>query len=142
MYIDAKPPVYVVRFKYPEAAVAAPAEPERKAVIRNQEYWACGALELKPIEVFDDGVQTHLRFGSRGEWPAIFVANAEGSEGLVNFHAEGDVAVVHRVARRMVLSRGERVACVENRALAGPGGRLPTGTVSDEVERVTRGGGS
>jgi type IV secretion system protein VirB9 len=139
---EAKPAVYVVRFRYPDAPAAAVAEPERAEAPRNREYWACGALELRPVEAFDDGVQTHLRFTARGEWPAIFVANADGSEGLVNFHVEGDVAVVHRVARRLVLRRGERVACVENRAFAGSGERLPTGTVSDEVERVTRGGGS
>lgn len=138
---EIKPAVYVVRFRYPQAAVAAPAEPERKPDVRNQEYWACGALELRPVEAFDNGVQTHLRFSSRGEWPAIFVANADGSEGLANFHVEGDVAVVHRIARRLVLRRGERVACVENRAFAGSGQRLPTGTVADDVERVTNGGG-
>lgn len=139
---EAKPAVYVVRFRYPEVPDEVVVDPERQEAPRNRAYWACGALELRPVEAFDDGVQTHLRFTSRGEWPAIFVANADGSEGLVNFHVQGDVAVVHRVARRLVLRRGERVACVENRAFAGTGERLPTGTVSDEVERITRGGGS
>ena len=137
---EVKPAVYVVRFRYPAAPAVAAVEPVRSEVVRNREYWTCGARELRPVEAFDDGVQTHLRFSARGEWPAIFVEQADGEEGLVNFHVEGDVAVVHRVARRLVLRRGERVACIENRAFAGTAERMPTGTVSDEVERVRRGG--
>lgn len=139
---EARPAVYAVRFWYPETKAAAAAAPEvvPSEVDRNEDYWACGAGELRPVEAWDDGVQTRLRFAARGEWPAIFVANADGSEGLVNFHVEGDVAVVHRVARKFVLRRGERVACVENRRFAGGGRSLATGTVSETVERVVPGG--
>ena len=142
---EVRPAVYAVRFWYPQA----PEEESDKAVTvivneaatRNREYWTCGAAELRPVEAFDDGVQTRLRFTTRGEWPAIFVATEEGGESLVNFHVEGDAAVLHRVARRFVLRRGERVACVENRAYAGGAARPPTGTVSEAIERVTRGQG-
>lgn len=140
---EARPAVYAVRFWYPEAKAAAATAPEvvPSEVERNDDYWACGAGELRPVEAWDDGVQTRFRFAARGEWPAIFVANADGSEGLVNFHVEGDVAVVHRVARKFVLRRGERVACVENRRFAGGGRSLPTGTVSETVERTVPGAG-
>jgi type IV secretion system protein VirB9 len=136
---DVRPAVYVVRFRYPAAAAPTAPEPEPPAAPRNMDYWACGSAELRPVEVFDDGVQTHLRFPARVEWPAIFVANADGSEGLVNFHVEGDVAIVHRVARRLVLRRGELVGCVENRTFDGGGRSLPSGTVAEDVLRVTEG---
>lgn len=137
---ELRPAVYVVRFRYPVVAAAAVPEPEPPVAPRNLNYWACGAAELRPVEAFDDGVQTHLRFPARAEWPAIFVASADGSEGLVNFHVEGDVAIIHRIARRLVLRRGDSVACVENRAFDGGGRSLPSGTVAAEVERVTEGG--
>jgi len=139
---EIRPAVYVVRFRYPETVKEQPAEPAPAAAPRNLDYWACGAPELLPVEASDDGIHTRLMFSARGEWPAIYVANADGSEGLVNFHVEGDLAVVHRVTRRLVLRRGERVACVENRAFDGNSRSMPTGTVSDEVERVTRGAGA
>lgn len=137
---ELRPAVYVVRFRYPAVSVPAVPEPEPPATPRNLDYWACGAAELRPVEAFDDGVQTHLRFPARAEWPAIFVAGADGSEGLVNFHVEGDVAIIHRIARLLVLRRGESVACIENRAFDGGGRSLPSGTVAAEVERVTEGG--
>lgn len=136
---ELRPSVFMVRFRYPPGAVPEVPEPQPPAAPRNRNYWACGAAELRPVEAFDDGVQTHLRFPARTEWPAIFVAGEDRSEGLVNFHVEGDVAIVHRVARRLVLRRGERVACVENRAFDGGGRSLPSGTVAEEVERVTEG---
>ena len=137
--LELKPAVYVVRFRYPAVAAPEVPEPEPPAAPRNMNYWACGATELRPVEAFDDGVQTHLRFPARAEWPAIFVAGADGSEGLVNFHVEGDVAIVHRIARRLVLRRGELAACVENRAFDGGGRSLPSGTVAEDVLRVTEG---
>jgi len=138
---EVRPSVYVVRFRYPESTLAKVPDIAPPPPPRNRDYWSCGAAELRPVEAFDDGVHTSLRFPARGEWPAIYVANPDDSEGLVNFHVEGDLAVVHRVTRRLVLRRGERVACVENRAFGGSSRSLPTGTVSEEVERVTGGGG-
>lgn len=137
---ELRPAVFMVRFRYPPVAEPEVPDPQPPAAPHNRNYWACGAAELRPIEVFDDGVQTHLRFPARAEWPAIFVVGADRSEGLVNFHVEGDVAIVHRVARRLVLRRGERVACVENRAFDGSGRSLPSGTVAEEVERRTESG--
>ena len=139
--------IFALRFRYPVAPsegapVATPlpfsssapvvpaVEPVATAVpVRpvNAEYWYCGSPWLKPAAVSDDGVQTRLTFDARGEWPAIFVANADGSESLVNFHAEGTTAVVHRVAGRFVLRRGALVGCVENRGYAGSGAWVANG---------------
>ena len=94
----------------------------------NRDYWYCGGPTLQPVAASDDGVQTRLTFSARGEWPAIFVRNEDGSESLLNFHAEGTTAVVHRVAPEFVLRRGRLVGCVENRGYAGSGVFLPSGT--------------
>jgi len=80
-------------------------------------------------------VQTRLTFSARGEWPAIFVMNADGSESLVNFHAEGTTAVVHRVAGKFVLRRGQLVGCVENRGYSGSGAWLENGALDPSESR-------
>jgi type IV secretion system protein VirB9 len=119
----------------PVPAVARVATPPRPV---NRDYWYCGSPWLQPVMASDDGVQTRLQFSTRGEWPAIFVRNADGSESLLNFHAEGTTAVVHRVASAFVLRRGQLVGCVENRGYAGSGAFLPGGAVESAVEREVR----
>jgi type IV secretion system protein VirB9 len=116
-------------------AVARVSEPPRPV---NRDYWYCGGSTLQPVAASDDGVQTRLTFSSRGEWPAIFVHNEDGSESLLNFHAEGTTAVVHRVARKFVLRRGQLVGCVENRGYAGSGNWVSGGAFGNDVSREVR----
>ena len=117
------------------AVVARVSEPPRPV---NRDYWYCGGSTLQPVAASDDGVQTRLTFSARGEWPAIFVRNEDGSESLLNFHAEGTTAVVHRVAPKFVLRRGRLVGCVENRGYAGSGNWLSGGALDSEVSREVR----
>jgi type IV secretion system protein VirB9 len=149
--------IYSLRFIYPEeeakkAALVLERErteakmkqaantpgPERA---RNMNYWGCGASAIRPQRAYDDGVQTRLMFGARSEFPTMYVKNDDESESLVNFTVEpasGEV-VIHRVARRLVLRRGQLVACLENRSFDGGGSRLDTGTLVPGVERRTKG---
>ena len=163
--IDAQPPletaIFALRFRYTQAppdvtlgvttgATAVPFQSSTPvaaaAVARvvvparpvNRDYWYCGGSTLRPVAASDDGVQTRLTFSARGEWPAIFVRNEDGSESLLNFHAEGTTAVVHRVAPEFVLRRGRLVGCVENRGFAGSGEFLPSGAVAVDVTREVR----
>ena len=155
--VDAQPPlataIFALRFRYPSAAADVTPAPFKSstpvaatAVARvtelqrpvNRDYWYCGGSTLRPVAASDDGVQTRLTFSSRGEWPAIFVRNEDGSESLLNFHAEGTTAVVHRVAPEFVLRRGRLVGCVENRGFAGSGEFLPSGAVQNGVTREVR----
>ncbi|MGA8052577.1 MAG: TrbG/VirB9 family P-type conjugative transfer protein [Burkholderiales bacterium] len=145
--------IYSIRFVYPtdEARRAAAAlEQERtnarlgKAALggerpRNLDYWFCGAPTIRPVSAYDDGVQTRLRFGARSEFPAMFVRNDDESESLLNFTVEDDEVVIHRVARRFVLRRGQLVGCIENRSFDGGGERLHSGTLAPGVERRTKG---
>ena len=117
------------------AVVARVSEPPRPV---NRDYWYCGGSTLQPVAASDDGVQTRLTFSARGEWPAIFVRNEDGSESLLNFHAEGTTAVVHRVAPKFVLRRGRLVGCVENRGYAGSGNWVSGGALESDVSREVR----
>ena len=114
-------------------------ESESPARPVNADYWYCGSPWLRPSAASDDGAQTRLTFSLRGEWPAIFVMNPDGSESLVNFHAEGTTAVVHRVAGKFVLRRGQLVGCVDNRGYAGSGAWLANGALDpDETREVAQ----
>ena len=140
--------MYAVRFVYPPAPQNSltPAEQverdlaaARAARGRNVDYWFCGSRSIKPVAASDDGVHTRLRFGARGELPAIFVRNHDGSESLLNFSIdEGDV-VIHRVAARFILRRGKLTGCVVNKGFAGGGDRLESGTITPSVTRERKG---
>lgn len=136
--------VYSLRFTYPDEkpVVVAPEPTLGSSSGRpvNADYWFCGDRSLRPVRATDDGVQTRLVFAARAEFPAVFVKNDDGTESLVNSSVEQDQLVLHRVAPTFVLRRGNLVGCVTNRSFSGGGARLPTGTVSETVERMTVGG--
>jgi type IV secretion system protein VirB9 len=106
---------------------------------RNWNYWFCGSDAVKPISAFDDGVHTHLTFGSRSDLPAVFLLNDDDSESLLNFSVTDGVVVLHRVARRFIVRRGGLTGCIVNRGYGGGGERLESGTVTPAVlrERTT-----
>ena len=140
------PVIYALRFAYPRSPVAAmPHVKERiwrdlvhgPVAARNFDYGYCGSASLKPEAVWDNGVQTWIRFGARQALPAIFVLGADGRESLVNFSVHRGDVVVQRVVRRLVLRRGKLKGCIVNEVFQGGGTRLRSGTVSPKVVRVT-----
>ncbi len=154
--VDPAPPdpsgadvIYAVRFEYPAVPMRAgsrqrvqverdfAAAPSARA--RNYDYWYCGSPSLKPTAAWDDGVQTILVFGAHTELPAVFALNEDGSESLVNVDVQAGRIVVQRVARRLIVRRGKLTGCIVDRTFAGGGERLSSGTISPNVQRVTRG---
>jgi type IV secretion system protein VirB9 len=135
-----------VRFSYPkpplksggltdEERLAQKLQASKTARPRNTDYWYCGDKTLKPVAASDDGVQTRLSFAARGELPAVFVRNDDGSESLLNFSIdEGDV-LIHRVAARFIVRRGKLGGCIVNQGFEGGGERLKSGTVTPDVTR-------
>jgi type IV secretion system protein VirB9 len=132
--------IYSLRFTYPPSG--SPLAPALAAGIearpKNLEYGFCGARALQPSAAWDDGVQTTLTFPARADLPAVFVLNPDGTESLVNVTVEADRMRVHRVAERLILRRGRQAGCLVNRAFAGGGTRLESGTVAPQVIRRTR----
>ncbi len=142
--------IYSITFQYPEDEAEQRTllttqqrlknKLNAKAGKTNRDYWYCGYDSMKPVEAYDDGVQTHLRFSAYAEFPAIFVENEDQTEALVNFHIDPDdgEVVIHRIGHRFVLRRGDLVGCIENRQFTGGGRRMNSGTVSREVVRETQ----
>ncbi len=140
--------VYVMRFAYAPVATATDAGPvlEQRfaqavaARPHNMSYGYRGSPGLKPLAAWDDGVQTHLVFGSRQELPAIFVSNEDGTESLVNFSIAADEVTVHRVSRELHVRRGGLAGCIVNQGFAGAGAQLSSGTIAPQVQREARSG--
>lgn len=149
---DGEDVMYAVRFTYPPESSKTVRNAEAALVgrdlktasttrPRNEDYWYCGSPAIKPVAAWDDGVLTHLTFGGKAELPAIFVRNEDGSESLLNFSMQKGDVVIQRVVRRFILRRGRLTGCVVNRGFTGSGERLPTHTISPDVERKTVGAG-
>ena len=137
--------IYVLRFIYPpqSAGPAAIAVEHQLATgtdtrPHNFSYGYRGTPQLKPLSVWDDGVQTHLSFDPHEELPAIFLRNDDGSESLLNFTVDTGNLIVHRVAREFTVRRGALQGCILNQNYSGSGQRLDSGTVAPAVERTTR----
>lgn len=137
-----------VRFHYPaeEAAAAAAAAKEQRARLALQQeerpanwnYWACGAKQLRPVEVYDDGRFTYMRFPGAQEIPAIFLVNSDGSESLTNGQMRGSRYVVFATAAKFILRKGNAAACIENRSFNWYGINTTNGSSSPSVQRVLK----
>jgi type IV secretion system protein VirB9 len=106
----------------------------------NYDYWVAGALEVSPTAVHDNGSFTRLTFGNNRDMPAIYAVDTEGEESLINANVEGNTIVIHRVFRKLILRKGNYVACLVNKSFDFDSGKdNTTGTIAPDVERVLKG---
>jgi type IV secretion system protein VirB9 len=107
---------------------------------QNFDYWVAGSDEISPTGARDDGRFTYLTFSNNRDMPAIYMADSDGNEALVNTNVDGNTITVHRVVHRLVLRKGHAVACVVNNAFDADGGTDNTsGTIAPDVTRVIKG---
>ena len=91
--------------------------------------------DIVPTLIFDDGRFTYLRFPSNREVPAVFHVLGDGSETLVNARMEGDLLVIDRVSRRLMLRAASAVVGVWNEAFDPDGVPPERGTTVSGVQR-------
>jgi len=94
--------------------------------------------DIVPTLVFDDGRFTYFRFPNNREVPAVFHVLGDGSETLVNTRMEGDLLVVDRVSRRLMLRAGVAVVGVWNEAFDIDGVPPHQGTTVAGVRRALK----
>lgn len=124
-----------------EKALLAERLEKAKPAPRNWKYSMQvleGADEISPSLVFDDGRFTYFRFAANREVPTIYYISPTGEEARINFHMDGDLAVVQRLGRRFVLRLGQAVVGVWNDAYDPDGVAATAGTTVDGVERTIR----
>lgn len=140
-----------VFFRYPASERAADAATKEVAEVRqlldagslasNRRYSVQGASELAPIEAWDDGRTTFLRFRARASIPAVYAAVGEGDAGeqIASTTVKDDLVQVHGVRRKIVLRVGRMVACVFNEGFDPNALRPATNTASPNVKRTIKG---
>jgi len=150
---DSNDMYFQVNFRYPadeaaRAAAVAAAQAAKKRVddkltkafeTANTNYTVQGADELAPDDVNDDGTFTKLTFRGNRPIPAIYIVNADGSESLVDRTVEDRTVVVHAIAKKFVLRKGNSVACVFNESYDPIGRENTSGTTLPGVERTING---
>lgn len=100
-----------------------------------------GSDEIVPTKMYDDGRFTYITFNSR-EFPSIFKVSDNDGESLVQYHVEeGNVMVVHQVAKRFVLRAGEAVVGLWNETYDSRSSPVSSGvTIPGVVRRLIRNG--
>lgn len=106
--------------------------------INWQNYTMSGNQSLAPVNAWDDGAQTWLRFAPGQDLPAVYFVDADGNEVIANRHmADAHTIVMHRVAAKWHLRLGDQVLAIHNES-SQQTRPLPTRTISPDVERVLR----
>ncbi len=106
--------------------------------IDNFDYWVAGSELISPTGARDDGRFTYLLFSNNRDMPAVYLVDEAGKESLINTHVEGNTIVVHLVVPKLVLRRGEAVACVLNKGFDLGSYNDRSGTVSSEITRTVK----
>jgi type IV secretion system protein VirB9 len=93
-------------------ASATPAPPDTDLARLNFDYRISGdKVGWRPQQVFDDGAKVHLVFPAgvaAGDLPPLFLLDAAGRGGLVNYRVEGRQIVVDRLFDRAELRLGDK----------------------------------
>lgn len=140
-----------VFFRYPAAQRAANAAATEAQQVRglldtaspagNRRYTVQGSNDLAPIEAWDDGRTTFLRFRARTSIPAVYAARGDDDslEQIENPTVKNDVVQLPSVRRKFVLRIGDQIACVFNDGYDPNAPRPATNTASPHVQRTLRG---
>ena len=98
-----KPPTFV------EATSGTKATGQRV----NTRYQLSGKADFAPVEVFDDGVNTWLRYTARARRPAVFETNAKGEEAVINYTSHPNhVVQLHGLSDNWTLRIGDEIICI------------------------------
>ena len=94
-----------------------------------------GNGDILPKKVWDDGRFTYIAMGNNREIPAAFKVDGNDGESTVNLHTEGQLLVIHEVARRFLLRLDQQEVGLWNDAFDPDGMANTTGTASSDVVR-------
>lgn len=116
--INAKP-TYKLQFVYTDGGynstgsnAVATFDPDKL----NWRYSFTGDRSIVPIEAFDNGQFTFLKFKNDGmsHLPSVFIVDKDRNETLVNFHMQGEYMVINSLAKQFTLRDGSTVASLYN----------------------------
>ena len=117
-------PMYGIRFSYPEEERKQTRKKQLKQALddsldparqgnRNYAYAGSGDTAIQPLEIFDNGSHTFMRFAESQRFPAVFATGLAG-ERLVNPTVRENWLILARVERQWRLRDGPAVLCIRN----------------------------
>lgn len=74
---------------------------------------SAGSKELAPVQVYDNGRFTYMKFKEHSEFPAIYSVSSDG-EAIINTHIEDQTLVIHGVYAEYRLRAGSDVVGIYN----------------------------
>jgi type IV secretion system protein VirB9 len=162
--VERQQPIYKVTFSYPDEIMLNNqkeqiAEEARKREQDEEEY-VSGELDklnsprnwnlfmkvnkdsknIAPVFAYDDGIFTYLGFDNTKSIPSVYLWE-NGKESILNTHmkeqGEYQILVVHKVAPKIILRAGEKVAGILNGSF-GVNPAPQRTTISNEVFREVK----
>lgn len=100
----------------PMPKAASPAAASGKNGKRNLQYSANGPANLAPLEIFDDGRFTFMRFAANQPKPQFFHVESDGKETPLMPEIQGDKVRIAGVHPRISLRFGKEIVCLFNDA--------------------------
>lgn len=147
---DAKQMLFQVDFDYPDEKKSKADDVKKMELLKqkltdedpispsNWNYWIKGSASIAPEQAFDDNRFTYLEFAPGTDLPAFFMEDEHGKESLINIHIKDNTVILHKVFKRLVLRRGENVACIVNKGYQRKQQGASTGSTDPDIQRVIR----
>nr|WP_258230405.1 TrbG/VirB9 family P-type conjugative transfer protein [Pseudomonas protegens] len=131
---------YLLRFQYPEPpkkaiATRNPNVNPCAGAVQNRRYQKRGDVALSPIEGWDNGTFTCLRFASNVPRPVVYQVLPDGTERLTNGHQVDNIMVVHGVSDEYRLRLNQQVLAIRTQHQGGAQYNY-NGTTTGEVREV------
>lgn len=127
----------VAKARLEQDAASGPCDWQAPGPGGNWRYTGWGSTELAPVQICDDGQQTHLRYQGNLRIPAVFTLGADGTEQTAPVAVRGDTLVVQRVAEELHLRLGDAVLHVFNKGFHPVGINPATGRLADPATGTT-----
>lgn len=146
--VDRAGATYQIGFSYPDTIAKNRREAyEKKALERsfnqsvkgyNLAYTMSGHTAIAPVNAWDNGRFTYLKFAPNTDLPTVYMINNDGKETIPVRNIVGtynNIIKLHNTASKWILRSGKRVLAVYN-DVYNPNAYVPaSGTISPTVQR-------
>ena len=80
----------------------------------NTNYRLSGDSDFAPLDVYDDGVNTWVRYSPTARRPAVFQTNDIGEESVINYTAHPNHLIqLHGLSKNWTLRIGDEIVCIQ-----------------------------
>ncbi len=146
--VDRAGATYQIAFSYPDTIAKNRREAYEKKAIENGynqsvkgynlAYTMSGHTDIAPLNAWDNGRFTYLKFAPNTDLPTVYMVDNDGKETIPVRNTVGtynNIIKLHNTAQKWILRSGKRVLAVYN-GIYNPNAYVPaSGTISPTVQR-------